>query len=114
MYFFDTYVFVALDKGSENYKKFKDADAITTRFNQVEYGWLLIKEGKELDIEFLEPYVYDINSEIVKNALKLRKKHKNMSMPDAIGYTTAVCLHIPFVTGDRDFEGLPNLVFVKE
>ncbi len=56
MYFFDTYVFVALDKGSENYKKFKDA----------------------------------------------------------IGYATAVYLHIPLVTGGRDFEGLPNVVFVKE
>lgn len=114
MFFLDTYAFVALDKESKNYWRFRDVDAVTTRFNQAEYGWLLIKEGKPLDIEKLEPYIFEVNSEIVKNALRLRKKHKNMSMPDAIGYATSVYLTILFVTGDSDFKGLPNVLFFEE
>ena len=114
MFFFDTYAFMALDGESRNYERFKDVEAITTRFNQVEYGWLKIKAGKETNVERLEPYVYEVNLEIIKISLKIRLKNKKMSMPDAIGYATALFLKIPFITGDDDFKGMPNVEFVKE
>src|SRR3989344_4534734 len=112
--FFDTYVFLALDKGSKNYEKFKDVDAITTRFNQAEYGWILIKMGEDTGADNLEPYIHEVDFNIIKAALTIRKKYKKMSMPDAIGYATANYLKIPFVTGDADFKGLPNVIFTKE
>ena len=112
-YFFDTYAFMALDKGSGNYERFRAVEAVTTRLNQLEYGWLSIRVGKSADIERLEPYVYEINLAIVGNALEIRNKNKSMSFADAIGYATALHLKIPFVTGDEAFRNLPGVEFVK-
>lgn len=113
-YFFDTYAFMALDKRSGNYERFRAADAVTTRFNQLEYGWLSIRAGKSPDIEKMEPFIYEINLGIVGKALEIRSKNKNMSFADAIGYATALHIRIPFVTGDEAFRNLPGVEFVKE
>ena len=113
-YFFDTYAFMAFDKKSANYERFSSALAVTTRLNQLEYGWLSVRIGKDADIEKLEPYIQDISLSIVKKALIIRSKNKKMSFADAVGYATALNLKIPFLTGDEAFKGLPGVEFVKE
>ena len=39
--------------------------------------------------------------------------NRNSSIPDAIGYTIAKKYNIRFLTGDKDFEGMENVEFVK-
>lgn len=40
-------------------------------------------------------------------------KNRRISMADAIGFTLAAKLGVPFLTGDRQFEDLPNVEFVR-
>jgi predicted nucleic acid-binding protein len=45
--------------------------------------------------------------------LEMRMKGKNLSYTDALGYTVSLRLGVRFLTGDREFEGLQNVEFVK-
>ena len=53
-------------------------------------------------------------SDIVKIA-SFKKKHskKNFSYIDCIGYVLALENSLSFVTSDKQFEGMPNVEFVK-
>ena len=55
------------------------------------------------------------NNEIVKEAakLKLMFSKQDLSMADCIGYIKAKQLGIKFLTGDKQFEFLPDVEFVK-
>lgn len=118
-YFFDTYAFFELIYGNPNYKKFEDIMAITSIFNLVELNFSMKKDFSELTADRYTDeywkYLVDITSEDVKIAMSLRKKfkHKNLSAPDAIGYTVAKRLGIKFLTGDKSFKDLENVEFVK-
>ena len=45
--------------------------------------------------------------------LKLRKQGKKISYVDAIGYQTALESGTKFLTGDKEFEELENVEYVK-
>ena len=57
----------------------------------------------------------DFDSNILEEAAKLKNKlnKRNVSMTDCIGYCTALALGIRFLTGDKEFENLENVEFVK-
>ncbi len=44
---------------------------------------------------------------------RLKWKDRKVSIPDCIGYVMAKNLDIKFLTGDKEFEGLDNVEFVK-
>ena len=46
--------------------------------------------------------------------MSLKLKHKNLSIPDSIGYITAKRLGIKFLTGDEDFRNFENVEFIKK
>ena len=62
-------------------------------------------------------HAVDFTDTDVKDAMKLRLemnwKGKNLSYMDAMGYTIASRLKIGFLTGGMEFEGLPNVEYVK-
>ncbi|MEK6860625.1 MAG: hypothetical protein AABY07_01520, partial [Nanoarchaeota archaeon] len=65
---------------------------------------------------FLDRYIKfaaDFDKEIIKEAAKLKLQNKKLSMTDCIGYCLANKWGIKFLTGDREFEGLENVEFVK-
>jgi hypothetical protein len=37
---------------------------------------------------------------------------KSLSLIDSLGYTIAMSLKIPFVTGDREFNDVENVTFI--
>lgn len=45
--------------------------------------------------------------------IELRKRGKNLSLIDALGYVLAQRLGIPFLTGDREFRDLEGVEYVK-
>ena len=62
-------------------------------------------------------FVAEISDEILKEAIKFRKKvykDKKISYVDAIGYTYALKNNLVFLTGDKEFENLKNVEFVKK
>ncbi len=119
-FFYDTYAFIELIYANPNYLKYKNTQGIsTTRFNLMElYYGLLRKENKgtaELFYNRFLPFVVEYDDETIKEAMefKFMNKNKRLSYVDCLGYILSRRLRIPFLTGDREFEGLIGVEFVK-
>lgn len=120
-YFWDSYAVIELEKGNPKYERFKDSLVTLTIFNLSEIYWAFLDQfdDKTAD-EIYEDYsnaVVEIDDETLKQAIKFRKKvykKKRISYADAIGYTYALRNNMVFLTGDREFEGLKNVEFVKK
>ncbi len=117
-YFFDTYAIFELINGNPSYKRFENSEFVTSIFNLAELNWGLKKKFDEsISDEITNKYGdFLVNAEVddIKKAMSFRKKHKDLSIPDAIGYTIAKRLGIKFLTGDDDFKDLDNVEFVKK
>lgn len=117
IYFFDTYAFFEVIRGNPNYLPYVDAHIITTIFNLAELNYNLKKEkNKKVADEYIEKYKHysvDVSLEDVKEAMDLKIKHKNLSIPDAIGYTIARKHNVKFLTGDEGFKNMDDVEFVK-
>ena len=82
------------------------------------YYGLLVKHGKkiaDLHYDLNVGYCVDISDETIKEAMLFRvsNKHKNLSYIDCVGYILSKKLGINFLTGDKKFENLDNVEFVK-
>jgi uncharacterized protein len=119
-YFFDSYAIIEIIKGNENYNFVCDLTVITSPMNYAEvyYALLLLydKEAvsnmlKNINFQFLE-----ITSEIAKSAAIFRHKNKkaNLSYIDCVGYELALNNDLLFLTGDKAFEDLENVEFVRK
>lgn len=120
IFFFDTYAFYEIIVGNPNFLPFaKDVKIVTTQLNLMElYYQLVALYGKEKAVEFFNRYkefIVPISNEMVIEAMNFRKEHykQDLSYVDCIGYTIAKKMNIPFLTGDRQFEEMENVKFVK-
>ncbi len=119
-YFFDSYAFFEIIEGNHNYNIYsQDVGILTSKLNlmEVHYG-LLNKYGKEIADKYYDrllPFSIEIDEDIIKSAnmLKLLFKKRDISYVDCIGYTLAQARHVKFLTGDKQFEDLENVEFVK-
>ena len=118
-FFFDSYAFFEILKGNKNYEIYKKCEIITTKLNIFELYLGLLREVNEVTAEkFLNKYykfVIDFDENVIKGAAKLKNKlnNRNLSMADCIGYILSKQLGIKFLTGDKEFETLDNVEFVK-
>ena len=73
------------------------------------------KERAKRELQKNSVFAVDFDNDTIDNAAKLRLifKKQNMSMTDCIGYIKARQMEIKFLTGDKQFEFLPNVEFVK-
>jgi predicted nucleic acid-binding protein len=119
-FFFDTYAFYEIIVGNPNYMPFtKGVKIVTTQLNLMElYYQLLSLYDKKQALEFFkryEEFIVPISNSIIIGAMDFRKLHykKDLSYVDCIGYTMAKKINIPFLTGDKQFEEMSNVKFVK-
>ena len=120
-YFFDTYALISITHAREAYRKYTDCEVVTTRLNLMEAYYQLLRETDAVTAGLYYDgalrHAVDFTDGDVKDAMKFRlemkRKGKNLSYMDAVGYTIASRLNIRFLTGDREFEGIPNVEFVK-
>ena len=119
-FFFDSYAIVEIVAGSQSYSKFINEPVTITIFNLAEIYWsaILNLEEKKAE-EIYETYsacIKTISDEVLKEAIKFRKKHKNkdLSYTDCIGYIYALKNNMKFLTGDREFEAMENVEFIKK
>ena len=79
----------------------------------IHYGEKVAEEyfddTKGYSIEFIDMDM----KEAMKFRLKMKRKMKDLSYVDALGYQIANRMNIPFLTGDMAFEGVSNVEFVK-
>ena len=119
MYFFDTYAFFEIYYGNENYRKYEEVQFTTTIFNLYELYYNLLKDfGEDLALEAFNkhlPLVIEIKKEhiILASKFRLHNTKKKFSYGDALGYAVAKLEGLKFLTGDKEFENLPNVEFVK-
>lgn len=118
-YFYDTYALYEIAKGSKNYEKYADKLIITSIMNLYELYYQLLKDSKdelaEIFFNRLESSCIEINSEIIKKAAKFRKQEIKLKLSyiDCLGYTIAKEQGVKFLTGDKAFENMSNVLFIK-
>ena len=117
IFFFDTYAFFEVINGNHNYKPYTEAEVITTIFNLAELNYNLKKEkDKKIVDDYTDKYskfVVEVNIEDIKRAMDFKTMHRKLSIPDAIGYIIAKKHDVKFLTGDKDFEDMENVEFVR-
>ena len=117
-YFFDTYAFFRIIEGNPNYEKYQYTKAITTIFNLAELNYNLKKEkDKKISDELTKKYwdsLVEVSIEDLKEAMDLKIKYKDLSIPDVIGYIIAKKHKVKFLTGDEGFKNFDNVEFVKK
>ena len=118
MYFWDTYAILEFINGNPAYLKFNNYPFVLTIFNLAEVYYFSIKEYEHAKANAIydecEKGVLQISDDILKQAMHFRRSFKrNISYTDAIGYITAKGHNLIFLTGDKEFEHLENVEFVK-
>jgi|SRR3989344_3366984 len=118
-FFFDSYAFFEILRGNKNYEVYKKFKVVTTKLNIFELYLGLLKDiDEESADKYFEKYykfVVDYDEEVIKSAAKLKNKlnKRDLSMTDCIGYVLSKRLGIKFLTGDKEFESMDNVEFVK-
>jgi predicted nucleic acid-binding protein len=116
-YFLDTYAVFEFIRGNEAYSKYVSCKAVTSIFNLAELNYNLKKEfDKKTSDKVTSKYssiLVDVSLEDIFSAMDLKKKEKELSIPDCIGFVIAKRLGAKFLTGDKAFEKKENVEFVK-
>lgn len=118
-YFFDAYAIIEITKNNPNYIRFLEEPVTTTRFNLVELLHItLVEHGKDAAKKAFEKFkntALEVSDEILLKAMefRLKNKGKGLSYVDCIGYVFALENKLKFLTGDRAFEKMDNVEFVR-
>lgn len=115
---FDTYAIMEIIDKNSNYEKYLDSDIIINDFIFAELAYNLYKDKHPQAKEVLDKYAQHmshVEPETIKKAMEFRLKWKDrkVSITDCIGYFMARDLNIGFLTGDKEFEGVEGVEFVK-
>ena len=118
-YFLDSYALIEIIKENQNYKKFQETLNFTSLMNLLEIHYIISKDfgPKKADeiINKFKKILIDINIQDIEEASRFRIKNikKGFSYVDCLGYSISINRGLVFVTGDKEFENLENVEFVK-
>lgn len=118
IFLYDTYALFEILNKNPSYDLYTEAKIIINEFIFAEFCYKLFRENVEEAEEYISeviPAIIRPTPEIIKKAMRFRleNKKKNLSMTDCISYFMAKELGIRFLTGDKEFEKLENVEFVK-
>ena len=116
---YDTYALVEIITGNENYREYVDKKIIINDFIFSELCYILIRDGypnPEIYLDRYKKFVIRVDFEDIRMAMEFRYKNKKrkMSMVDCVSYFMSKKLGVKFLTGDKEFEDLDNVEFVKK
>jgi predicted nucleic acid-binding protein len=121
--FGDTYALIELLKGNPSHDRYSDADLVTTEFNMLELTYALLRDFGRHEtanvIDFMRRKIEVIPAEdpdylsASEFRLSANKTGKKLSLVDALGYSCSRKLGIKFLTGDREFNGMDNVEYIK-
>ncbi|MEK6895324.1 MAG: PIN domain-containing protein [Nanoarchaeota archaeon] len=116
----DTYALIEIARGNLKFAKYFKFDFIIADLTLAEFYSVLLREESEEFADYwfkkLEHYSHSVGKEILIEAVKFRQENKKsgISFFDAVGYIFALKNKCWFVTGDKEFEGMKNVEFVKK
>lgn len=118
-FFADTYALMEIVQGNSEYKRFVNDELFTNKVNLYEFLYNLRKKlhgevAKEFFYQFRD-MVLLIEDEDIFDATEIKLEHskKGLSYADTLGYAMALRRNILFLTGDKEFQNLPGVEFVK-
>jgi len=122
-FFADTYALIEILRGSRSYQQYATCELVTAEFNLLELAYAMLRDFGEEEVEAVLGRIRD-NIEVVKVTdrefieaskfrVQVKRREKKLSLIDCLGYVTAKKLGIKFLTGDREFEDLDNVEYVK-
>lgn len=118
-FFFDSYAQTELIKGNPSYAKYRKAAARFTQLNVFEvYEWLARVGLRDQQQQFSKKAEAlcvgtTLNDMRLGARMQLQFIKSDMSMTDCVGYVVSQRLGMKFLTGDKEFRGLPNVEFVQ-
>ena len=117
-YFFDTYAIVEIIKGNKDYEPYIDSTKVIKNFILAKLSYVLLRDKYPNAEKYLEKYkrfIQSVKHEWIEEAMEFRLKWKDrkVSITDCVGYVMAKKFGVKFLTGDKEFEGLNNVEFVK-
>ena len=122
-FFGDTYALIELLKGNPNYEDYSQANLVTTEFNILELTYALFRDfGRDEAANIINAMRVKVEVLLTNNSdylnasdfrLSANRTGKKFSLVDALGYSYSRKLGIKFLTGDREFNGMENVEYVK-
>lgn len=118
-YFFDTFAIIEIIKENKNYEEYKEEEIVTSILNVGELYYSLLREEGEKTADSwyqkLKQTAMLVDVDIIIKAMKFRfeNKAKKFSFIDCVGYIIAKDKELRFLSGDKAFENLDNVEFVK-
>ncbi len=117
-YLFDTYAIIEILKGNPNFSIYTDQEIVINNFIFAElcYNLFRVKEPKSKEhTKNYSKFIQSVKPEWIEEAMEFRLKWKDrkVSITDCVGYVMAKKLGIKFLTGDKEFEDLDNVEFVR-
>lgn len=120
MYCLDAYALVEIALGNEKFTKYLDKQFVIPDLILAEFYGVELRVNNEATANYwyrkLSAHAASLPKEVLIRGVKFRfaNKEKNLSFFDAVGYVFAKKRGLLFVTGDKEFEGLDGVLFVKK
>ncbi|MDE1862640.1 MAG: hypothetical protein KGI33_06985 [Thaumarchaeota archaeon] len=121
-FFYDSYAVLAFTSGNTAYRKyFEEDDGILTNLNLLEVFYRTLEQfGPKAASEILgtfAKYAVDFGLDEMEGSMKMRLELKqsghDVSYADSLGYYMARKLGIKFLTGDKTFQGLRGVEYLR-
>jgi hypothetical protein len=122
MFFLDSYAIIEMARGNPRYLRYRSEPSITSRANLLEVFYILAQQGDEdlaRDVlEALGPKAIELPLEFIPTIARFRLQQvgatgRRFSYVDALGYVYARENGYTLLTGAHEFEGLPDVAFVR-
>ena len=117
-FLYDTYALMEIMNKNSNYKPYIDKKVIINEFIFSEFCYNLLRDKVKNPKEYLDELELAIirpDAFLIWEAMKFRhiNKKKKFSMTDCISYMMSKKIGVKFLTGDKEFNDLDNVEFVK-
>ncbi len=118
MNYLDTYALIEIGLDNPNYRSTREEDFRVCDVTLAEFHFVNLREGKKDAEEWtmkIRPHSEPTSLDWMIEAVEFRAAHRslNLSFPDVVGYIHARKNNGVFVTGDKAFEKLPHVKYVK-
>ena len=117
-YFLDSYAVIEFLKSNPAYEKYFNSAGMLTYANLMEICYSVMEHGENAAEEVFQALwhlVVEPTAAEIFESVRFRKKHakKRLSYADCLGYCMAQNRGFLFLTGDQQFKGMKNVIFVK-
>ncbi len=121
-FFADSYAIIEILKGNENYRPYQAATLVATEFNICEVAFAVCRDYPDKTHTIMERVrkmlvLKQTTDEGYCSGAAMRRvttsAGRKLSTIDCVGYSVARRFQIPFLTGDREFEDIDDVEYVR-